>query len=132
MKFNNNIYKQIWSIDIYQIHCRTVTSWESSFYYVDTMPNIINMHVPNKHKYHKNKTLIVHELRAVDTDKKMNVCATTMYRWIGNNYLNNILFKDETTFCLNDIINKPNCRYWVPDNPHWILELHKNRISRRA
>ncbi|KAJ8916403.1 hypothetical protein NQ315_014614, partial [Exocentrus adspersus] len=41
-----------------------------------------------------------------------------------SNFLNNIVFSDEATFCLNGSVNRYNCRYWSQKNPHWIQECH--------
>jgi len=39
------------------------------------------------------------------------------------NFLFNIIFSDETTFEVNDNVNRHNCRYGS-ENPHWILQVH--------
>ena len=39
-------------------------------------------------------------------------------------FVNNIIFTDEATFCLNGRVNRHNCRYWAADNPQWMIETH--------
>ena len=43
------------------------------------------------------------------------------------NFVNNILFSDESTFCLNGQVNRHNCRYWSDENPHWMEQVHTQR-----
>ena len=42
-----------------------------------------------------------------------------------------ILMSDEARFHLNGTVNKQNCRYWSPDNPHNIHQrpLHSDRVT---
>jgi len=42
-----------------------------------------------------------------------------------------ILIPDEAHFHLNCTVNKQNCRYWLPDNPHNIHQrpLHSNTVT---
>jgi len=43
----------------------------------------------------------------------------------GNHQLFNwICFSDETTFELNESVNRQNLRYWADNNPHWMRDCH--------
>ncbi|KAJ8921290.1 hypothetical protein NQ315_013764 [Exocentrus adspersus] len=54
-----------------------------------------------------------------------------MFRCDGDpNFLNNIVFSDEETFCLNGSVNRHNCRYWSQENPHWIQECHSHNQAK--
>lgn len=44
--------------------------------------------------------------------------------------LRNILFSEEATFYLNDIISRYSSRFCARKNPHWIYEVHTNRLRR--
>ena len=39
-------------------------------------------------------------------------------------FLHKIIFSDESTFCLNGVVNRQNCRYWSATNQHWMTEAH--------
>lgn len=68
------------------------------------------------------------ELLEDDPDRRMEFCQTMM-EIINDNpdFLNNILFSDEATFCLNGEVNRHNSRYWSRENPHWMRETHTQR-----
>lgn len=78
-----------------------------------------------KNKQKPYKIHLLHELNEDDPDRRMQFCATMMEMIDDNpNFLNNILFSDEATFCLNGFVNRHNCRYWSSENPHWMMEHH--------
>lgn len=41
------------------------------------------------------------------------------------NFLKNILFSDEATFTTNGIISSQNSRFWVSENPEWIINCRR-------
>lgn len=81
-----------------------------------------------KEKYYPYKVHLLHELNETDADHRLQFCEEIMFRCGENpNFLNNIVFSDEATFCLNGSVNRHNCRYWSQENPHWIQESHSQR-----
>lgn len=81
-----------------------------------------------KEKYHPYKVRLIHELNEDDPDRRLQFCEGLMQRCDDNpNFLNNIVFSDEATFCLNGSVNRHNCRYWSQENPHWNQESHTQR-----
>jgi hypothetical protein len=36
------------------------------------------------------------------------------------NFLEGVMFSDEASFCGE--VNKQDCRYWSPENPHWFTD----------
>lgn len=78
-----------------------------------------------KEKYHPYKIKLIHELNEDDPDRRIEFCETLMN--ICNNdhlFARRIIFSDESTFCLNGVVNKQNYRYWSSTNPHWAVEAH--------
>lgn len=81
-----------------------------------------------KEKYHPYKVQLIHELNEDDPDRRLQFCEELMLRCDENpNFLNNILFSDEATFCLNGTVHRHNCRYWSRENRHWTQESHSQR-----
>lgn len=47
--------------------------------------------------------------------------------WINVNDpqpIKKIQLSDEAEFFLNESVSRQNCRYWVEENPHWIIDCH--------
>lgn len=79
-------------------------------------------------KYHPYKVQLIHELNEDDPDRRLQFCEQLMLRCDEDgNFLNNILFSDEATFCLNGTLNRHNSRYWSRKNPHWTQDAHSQR-----
>lgn len=79
----------------------------------------------HKNKWHPYKVHLVQELNEDDFDRRLEFCEIMMDRCsVDPQLLSKILFSDEATFCLNGSVNKQNCRYWAPENPHWSMECH--------
>ena len=77
------------------------------------------------HKWHPYKVRQVHELNEDDPDRRVEFCANMMARCnADNHFVDRIIFSDEATFTLKGTVNKQNCRYWAPQNPHWMMEAH--------
>ena len=71
---------------------------------------------------------LIHELNEDDADRRLQFCEQLMLRCDEDqNFLNNILFFDEATFCLNGTVHRHNCRYWSRENPHWTQDSHSQR-----
>ncbi|KAJ8944616.1 hypothetical protein NQ318_011472 [Aromia moschata] len=89
---------------------------------------------------HPYKPQLIHELNEDDFDRRMDFCEYTMERCNADeNFASNIVFSDYcitqiiihhldycilTTFMLNGILNRHNCRYWARANPHGMQEPH--------
>lgn len=88
--------------------------------------------VMKKHKWHPYKVVLVQELNEDDPDRRLQF-SETMVDLLENGplLLNNILFSDEASFYLNGTVNKQNCRYWAPTNPHWFIE-HKTQYPQKV
>ncbi|KAJ8912835.1 hypothetical protein NQ315_014418 [Exocentrus adspersus] len=78
-----------------------------------------------KEKYHPYKVHVLYKLNEDEPYRRLDFCEEIMFRCDGDpNFLNNIVFSDGATFCLNGSVNRHNCRYWSQENPHWIQECH--------
>lgn len=78
-----------------------------------------------KYKWHPYKAVLVHELNEDDPDRRIEFCEDMMARCTADpEFVSRVLFSDEATFCLNGAVNRQNCRYWAPQNPHWMIEVH--------
>ncbi|XP_071055457.1 uncharacterized protein [Onthophagus taurus] len=73
------------------------------------------LHAENLHPY---KPTLLQELSEDDYGRRVEFCEFMMERINSNpNFLNNMVFSDEATFCLNGNVNKQNSRYWAAKNP---------------
>lgn len=78
-----------------------------------------------REKYHPYKIRRVQELYEDDFDRRLEFCETIMDICNrDNNFVRNVVFSDEATFCLNGTVNRHNCRFWSQNNPHWVQEAH--------
>lgn len=78
-----------------------------------------------KHRWHPYKLVLVQELNEDDPDRRIQFCEELMNRCNAEpNFIKRVVFSDEATFYLNGTVNRQNCRYWAPTNPHWMMEAH--------
>lgn len=78
-----------------------------------------------KHKFHPYKIMLHHALNEDDPDRRLQFCETMDRLIIANpTTVNNICFSDESTFYVNGLVNRHNCRYWDNSNPHVHREHH--------
>ncbi|OXU22513.1 hypothetical protein TSAR_005583, partial [Trichomalopsis sarcophagae] len=82
----------------------------------------------NYHPYH---ITLVQELSEADYVLRVQFC-----RWaleildLNPNFFWEVCFSDEATFISNGSLNRHNCHYWSPQNPHWYTEvLNQHRWS---
>ena len=72
------------------------------------------------------------KLRPLDYETRVTF-ATSQLDLIDANrdFLDNLLFFDESYFHLNGHVNHQNFRYWNDVNPHWFHEepLHSPRVN---
>lgn len=81
--------------------------------------------VLKRNNYYPYKMHLTHELSEDDFDRRIEFCDTMMQKLdINPNFVNSIVFTDESTFMLNGNVNRHNCRYWTDTNPHWMIEAH--------
>lgn len=78
-----------------------------------------------RNKWHPYKVQLVQELLDDDFDRRLEFCETMMNHCNNDpQFVRHVVFSDEATFYLNGIVNRQNCRYWAPANPHWMMEDH--------
>lgn len=78
-----------------------------------------------QYKWHPYKINLVQALNEDDPDRRIQFCEQMAEICYENpNFVSNIIFSDEATFYLNGTVNRQNCRYWAPRNPHWFIESH--------
>jgi hypothetical protein len=74
------------------------------------------------------KLLLFHELTEDDFDRRTEFCEIMMNKINrDDNFINHVLFSDESNVCLNGHVNRHNCRYWADRYPHWMEEVHTQR-----
>ena len=84
--------------------------------------------IMKKEKFHPYKIHLVQELNEDDFDRRVEFTEIIMNRiQQDGNFINRILFSDESTFCLNGHVNRHNCRYWSDTNPYWMEQIHTQR-----
>jgi hypothetical protein len=84
--------------------------------------------IMKREKFHPFKIQLLHELAEDDFDRRTEFCEIMINKINqDDNFINHVLFSDESTFCLNGHVNRHNCRYWAYRNPHWTEEVHTQR-----
>ncbi len=72
-------------------------------------------------KFHPYRITLSFDLRATDYQPRLNFCNWILCKVRENeNFIKNIIFSDEATFCIDGSVNRWNCRYWSQENPHMI------------
>lgn len=66
----------------------------------------------------------IHALNEDDPDRRVEFCEWYLAKCAG--FPHKIVWSDEATFKLNGTINRHNCTYWAPVNPHVTLKHHFN------
>lgn len=75
------------------------------------------------HRYHPFKVHLSQELRLNDLQRRLDFIARLQVLEDENpNYLNCILWSDESRFHNNGVVNKHNAHYWSNQNPRWMEE----------
>jgi transposase len=70
---------------------------------------------------------LVHALNDDDPDRRVQYCKWYLEQCQGNaGFPTKIVWSDEASFKLNGSINRHNCTYWSPVNPHVTVEHHVN------
>ena len=80
-------------------------------------------------RFHPYTITVVQELKARDYVQREDFAVRIQV--VFEEEENLILMSDEAHFHLNGTVNKQNCRYWSPDNPHNIHQrpLHSDRVK---
>ncbi|CAM1299642.1 Uncharacterised protein r2_g956 [Pycnogonum litorale] len=70
---------------------------------------------------------LVQALNDDDPDRRVQFCEWYLQQCEENeDFSTKIVWSDEATFKLNGSINRHNCTYWGPENPHVTVERHVN------
>lgn len=70
--------------------------------------------------YHPYHIILHQELNENDYILRMNYCRWALNRLDEDpNFFWNVCFSDEATFKSDGRLNRHNCHYWSPVNPHW-------------
>ncbi|KAJ8934633.1 hypothetical protein NQ318_010443 [Aromia moschata] len=88
-----------------------------------------NMAASTVHKIMKKcKVCLVHELSEGDFDRRNQFCDQMQELCTNDNhFVKNVIFSYEATFILNGYVHRQNCRFWVTENPRWMMEYHTQR-----
>jgi hypothetical protein len=78
--------------------------------------------------FHPYKLQIVHELTAAHKVLRVRCCQQMVH--MQANLGRFLIMSDEEILSLNGSVNKQNCRYWAPTNPHQLQErpLHSPQV----
>ena len=73
--------------------------------------------------HHPYRIKVAQELGELDKVSRLQFCDLFLYLVKNkSNIMNTLLMSDEANFHVSGYVNKQNCRYWAPNNPH---ELHQ-------
>ncbi|XP_046425069.1 uncharacterized protein LOC124182188 [Neodiprion fabricii] len=65
----------------------------------------------------------VQKLGPGDAERRLTYCRWGLERLQEDpDFFRNVCFTDEALFTNLELVNKQNCRWWAPENPHWIVE----------
>lgn len=76
-----------------------------------------------KHKWHPFSLQLVQHLKPEDLRRRVEFCEFILVK-VGedSNFLENIIWSDESKFCKNGMFNRHNHHQWSDQNPHAIRE----------
>lgn len=84
-----------------------------------------------KLKYHPYHMSLNQALSVEDYERRLIFC-----QWVtqqvnnDDNFFKYVMFSDEATFQSTGVLNRHNCHFWSPVNPHWMREVdHQHRWS---
>jgi len=81
--------------------------------------------IMKRENYRQFKIHLLQELSGDDFNRRIVFCETMMNKFEqDDDFVNRVLFSDESTFCLSGQVNRHNCRYWSDTNPYWMEQLH--------
>ena len=81
--------------------------------------------IVTKEKFHPYKIHLVQELNEDNFDRRVEFTEIIMnIIQQDGNFINRILFSDESMFCLNVHVNRHNCRYLSDTNPYWMEQIY--------
>jgi DNA-binding transcriptional regulator YiaG len=86
-----------------------------------TVHNIVNKRL----RLHAYKLKLLHHIKP-DDHRKGTGFAVEMLSRIEENYLDLVLFSDESTFHMCWKVNWHNCRIWFSENPHQVIEYERD------
>lgn len=90
------------------------------------VPRMSTQRLLKLHKFHPFKIRLIHELNNEDDpDKRLQFCEEMEAMVAADPHLvERICFSDESSFFLNGVVNRYNCRFWSTENPHEGRETH--------
>lgn len=75
------------------------------------------------YKCHPFKIHLTQSLTPADPERRLNFIAEMLVKIEDDpDFLNKILWSDESRFHNNGIVNRHNCHYWSAENPRWVRE----------
>lgn len=76
-----------------------------------------------KNKIHPYKIQLYHAMNEDDHDRRLQFCEVIENVTRENpTFDHNICFSDESSFSINGLVNRHNCRYWDTENPKIVSE----------
>src|SRR5215467_11024129 len=76
--------------------------------------------IMNNQKYHPYHIVLTQELLRRDFERRITFCNWLRNNVAENNFLERILFSDESTFQNSGHVNRHNMHYWAVENPNWM------------
>uniref|UniRef100_A0A1B6EKB9 DUF4817 domain-containing protein n=1 Tax=Cuerna arida TaxID=1464854 RepID=A0A1B6EKB9_9HEMI len=78
-------------------------------------------------KLHAYKIQLVHEIKSNDKGLKLDFAVDILNRIDDSeDFLNNVMFTDESTFHVNGVVNRHNCRIWGSQKPQEIVQYQRD------
>lgn len=66
---------------------------------------------------------LIHELSEDDFDRRLETCDTLLQKLADDpNFVDNIIWSDESKFTLDGYVNRHNCVIWSSDNPRFTVD----------
>lgn len=77
------------------------------------VPRMRTQRLLKLHTFHPFKIRLIHELSEDDPDKRLRFCEEMEAMVAADPHLvKQIFFSDESSFFLNGVVDRHNCRYW--------------------
>lgn len=78
-------------------------------------------------KLHAYKIQLVHEIKPNDKGLRLDFAVDILNRIDDSeDFLNNVIFTDESTFHVNGVVNRHNCRIWGSQKPQEIVQYQRD------
>jgi hypothetical protein len=84
----------------------------------------------NEKKFPPYHIALIQVLKETDFSQRLNYCRFVWQQIIlDDNFLENVLFRDEACFSNRGDVNKHNCHYYAQNNPRRIREGHFQTVD---